>query len=95
MTTSTFTAKKFKEMMNARPFQPFRVTTADGKSLEVPGHDAALVTQHFLRVGIAFNADGIAQRCANCPIFHVTNVEFMEAEKTETVKKAKKAKKAR
>jgi hypothetical protein len=89
MPTSTFSAKKFKQLVNARPFRPFSVTLFNGKSFVVPRPDAALVTQYFIRIGIDFTKDEIARRCVNCPIFHLTNVEIVKPEKSAKASKRK------
>ena len=86
---SRYNAGEFKEWVNARPFRPFRATLYSGKIFEVPQPDAILVTQHFLRIGIDFAADGIPRRCVNCPIFHIANVEVVEPEKAAKAIKQK------
>lgn len=86
---SRYNAKEFKELVNARPFRPFRATLYSGKIFEVSHADAVLVTQHFLRIGTDFTADGIARRCVNCPIFHIANVEVVEPEKPAKAPKKK------
>jgi len=73
------TAKMLRNMMLAKPFKPFRIVMTDGRTFDVPHHDAAFVEQNTLDVGINLNADGIAEDIARCAILHIVRVEDMPA----------------
>ena len=74
-----FTAKQIKEMMDARPFRPFRIHLSDGKSYEIQNHDSALVSRHSVEIGLHPDPDGIAERFVRCAIMHITQVEELQA----------------
>ncbi|HMP82774.1 MAG TPA: hypothetical protein PKA41_08750 [Verrucomicrobiota bacterium] len=70
-----FTAREIKEMVDAQPFRPFRIHMSDGSSYEVSNHDAAMVTRHFVEVGVNPDRDGILERIVRCAILHISRVE--------------------
>jgi hypothetical protein len=75
-----FNAKQLKdEWMNANPFKPFRVCLTDGKAYDVPNHDAALITQNYLEVGIGLNDEGIPRTIARCAIPRIVRIEELQA----------------
>jgi len=73
-----FNAIQLKEYMDAKPFRPFRVHLSDGKSYEVPNHDAAFVTQSKIEIGLDLNEKGIAKRSVYCAILHITQIEELQ-----------------
>lgn len=64
------TAKHLRDLMQARPFRPFRICLSDGRH-----HDMALVGKNVVEVGINLDADGFAESFARCSILHITNLE--------------------
>ena len=72
-----FTALHFKEMMNQKPFKPFRVHMTEGKSFEVQNHDSAFVLRHALEIGLDPDSDSISERTVRCAFIHITRVEEM------------------
>jgi len=73
-----FAAKQIKEMLDARPFKPFRIHISDGKTYEIPNHDAAWVTAGSVEVGKELNADGFAVLVTRCAILHITGIEDLQ-----------------
>jgi hypothetical protein len=73
-----FNAKQLKDFMDAKPFRPFKVLMSDGRSYEVPNHDAAFVTQNKIEIGLDLNRDGIARRSVYCAILHIARVEELQ-----------------
>ena len=74
-----FNAKQIKDLMEAKPFRPFRIHLSDGKTYEVPNHDAAFVKQNEIEIGLDLNKDGIARRSVRCAILHISEIEEMQA----------------
>lgn len=70
-----FNAKQLKDFIDAKPFRPFKVLMSDGRSYEVPNHDAAFVTQNKIEIGLDLNKNGIARRSVYCAILHIASVE--------------------
>jgi hypothetical protein len=73
-----FTAKQIKDVMNAQPFKPFRLCMSDGKTYDIPNHDAAWVTKNFVEVGMDLDASGIAENIRRCAILHITSIEDLQ-----------------
>jgi hypothetical protein len=46
------TAKQIRELLQAKPFKPFRNTLSDGRHFDVTHHEMAFVSQHTVEVGI-------------------------------------------
>jgi hypothetical protein len=74
------TAKQIRELLEARPFKPFRICLSDGKHYDITNRDMAFVTKNTVEVGINLDADGFAEYVARCSILHITRLEdFPEA----------------
>ena len=73
-----FTARQLTALMHAQPFKPFRIHLSDGRSFEVPTHDAAWVTESYIEIGLDLNSEGIARRSARCAILHITGIEELQ-----------------
>jgi hypothetical protein len=73
-----FNAKQLKDFIDAKPFRPFKVLMSDGRSYEVPNHDAAFVTQNKIEIGLDLNKNGIARRSVYCAILHIASLEELQ-----------------
>ena len=73
-----FTAKDIKELMESKPFKPFKIRMSDGSSYPIPNHDAAMITRNFVEVGINPDADGILEKVTRCSILHITQIEELQ-----------------
>ena len=74
-----FNALQLKEMMTANPFRPFRICMSDGKTYDIPNHEAAFVKRNSIEVAIDPDAEGIAGKFAQCAILHITRIEELQA----------------
>ena len=73
------TARLVRQLMTANPFRPFRIHLSDGSHYDVPNHDAAIVEQNTVDIGINRDPDGIAERLVRCAILHIVKLEDIEA----------------
>ena len=69
------TAKQIRELLQAKPFKPFRICMSDGTHYDITNHDMAFIGQNTVEVGININADGFAEYFARCSILHITKFE--------------------
>jgi hypothetical protein len=69
------TASELKARITANPFVPFRICVSDGKTYDIPNHDALLVTRNAAIVGVSLGPEDIAERYATCAILHITRIE--------------------
>jgi hypothetical protein len=76
---TVFTAQNIKDLMDAKPFKPFRICLPDGKAYEVPNHDAAWVTRDYVEIGTHLDSAGFAENVARCAIIHITRIEEPQA----------------
>jgi hypothetical protein len=74
-----FNALELKKLMQAQPFQPFRVRMSDGKSYEIPNHEAAFVTRNYLEIGTDLDSNKIPGTVTRCAILHITQIEDLQA----------------
>jgi hypothetical protein len=72
---AVITAKQIRELMQARPFKPFRIGLSDGTHYDVTNHDMAFVTKNTVEVGVNLDAEGFAECVARCSILHITRLE--------------------
>jgi hypothetical protein len=70
-----FTAQQLNNLLEAQLFKPFRIRMSDGKSYDVPKHDAAWVLRNEIVIGMDVDADGFAQFGRRCAILHITSIE--------------------
>ena len=66
---------QLRERMNETPFRPFRITLSDGRSFNVPNHDAAFVKRNSIEIGIDLDRRSFAQKYVECAILHITSIE--------------------
>lgn len=71
------TATLIRELLQARPFRPFRLTLSDGSHHDILHHDMAWVTRHTVDIGIHLDADGLTEHLARCSILHITKLEHL------------------
>ena len=75
------TADTFKEILNRRPFEPFRVVMSSGESYVVAHPETALPAQRCLLLALpdASTADG--ERYVFCSYLHIAHVEVLGSTK--------------
>lgn len=71
------TAKQIRDLLQARPFKPFRICLSDGTHDDIPRHDMALVTKNAVEVGSHLDAEGLAESVARCSIQHSSRLEAL------------------
>jgi hypothetical protein len=69
------TAKQLRELLQAKPFKPFRLCLSDGSHYDITNHDMALVGKNTLEVGLNLDPDRFAEYFARCSILHITKLE--------------------
>jgi hypothetical protein len=74
-----FTAKEIKELMEIKPFRPFKIHLSDGSSYEVANHDMAMVSKNSVDIGLHPDPQGIAVRIVRCAILHISKIEELQA----------------
>jgi hypothetical protein len=72
------TAARLKQLLDKRPFRPFRITMSSGESYEVRHPEMALVTKPEILVGIDVE-EGVPADFKMCSLLHVTAVEPLSA----------------
>jgi hypothetical protein len=69
------TAKQIRELLEAKPFKPFRICMSDGSHYDITNHDAAFVGKNTVEIGLNLDPDGFAEYFARCSILHITKLE--------------------
>ena len=69
------TAKQLRELLQSKPFKPFRICHSDGSHYDISNHDAAFVGKNTVEVGLNLDPDGFAEYFARCSILHITKLE--------------------
>jgi hypothetical protein len=52
---------------------------SDGKSYEIPNHEAAFVTRNYLEIGTDLDSHSIPGTVTRCAILHITQIEDLQA----------------
>ena len=69
------TAKQIRELLDAKPFKPFRICLSGGTHYDITHHDMAWVMKNTVEVGLNVDPDGFAEYAARCSILHITKLE--------------------
>jgi hypothetical protein len=69
------TGQEIRELLQAKPFKPFRICLSDGSHYDITHHDMAMVGRTTVEVGINVDRQGFAEYFARCAILHITKVE--------------------
>ena len=69
------TAKQLRELLQAKPFRPFRICLSDGTHYDITNNDMAFVGRNTLEIGLNLDPDGFAEYFARCSILHITKLE--------------------
>lgn len=77
------TVQTFRELLTARPFQPFRLVMSSGKEYEVRHPEMALLTRSDLLVGVGESDDGVPAEFRICALLHVASVEPVSTHTSE------------
>lgn len=64
-------------LLQRRPFEPFRICMSDGEVFDVRHPDLAMVGRSTVLVGIPMDATGepVFDRFVNCALIHITRTE--------------------
>jgi len=71
----------FRDLLAARPFEPFRIVMSSGESYEVRHPEMALLTRTKLIVGLDPDENGVPGETRMCSLLHITAVEPAKATK--------------
>lgn len=69
------TVQTFRDVLAARPFQPFRLVMSSGQTYEVCQREMAFLTRTSILVGVDVADDGVPAEFKICSLLHVTAVE--------------------
>jgi len=71
------TAEDLIELLEERPFVPWRLRLDDGRSYEIRHPERAIVTPTIVAIGLSSPANGsrLAERVTHCSIAHIVEAE--------------------
>lgn len=69
------TVQTFRELLNQRPFRPFRLVMSSGQAYEVRHPEMAMLTRTDILVGTDVAEDGVPAEFKICSLLHVTAIE--------------------
>jgi hypothetical protein len=72
------TTQTFRDLLSARPFQPFRLVMSSGQTYDVRHPEMAMLMKTDLLVGTD-EEEGLPTRYKICSLLHVTAVEPLPA----------------
>jgi hypothetical protein len=76
------TAKQLRELLQAKPFRPFRICLSDGTQYDITNHDQAFVGRNTVEIGLNLDPDGFAEYFGRCSILHITKLEDLPEQVT-------------
>lgn len=69
------TLQTFRELLAARPFQPFRLVMSSGETYEVRHPEMALLTRTNILIGVGQTEEGVPDQFRICSLLHVSSIE--------------------
>jgi hypothetical protein len=75
---STMTGSMLREILQRKPFEPFRVIMSSGESYEVMHPEIALVTARCLILALADKSVPEGERIVFCSYLHIAHVEILK-----------------
>jgi len=69
------TVQSFRELLDRRPFHPFRLVMLSGQTFEVRHPEMALLTRTDMLIGVGEADDGVPAEFRICSLLHVTAIE--------------------
>ena len=73
------TTQTFRDLLVAKPFQPFRLTMSSGQTFEVRHPEMAFVSKTSIYVGVDIADDGVPAEFRILSLLHVTAIEPLGA----------------
>jgi hypothetical protein len=68
--------EEIRELLDARPFEPFRIHLSDGSAFDVKHPEMVLVARTHLDIGVAGDPEQkIAERIVRCALLHVVKLD--------------------
>jgi hypothetical protein len=74
------TLQTFRELLNQRPFKPFRLVMSSGQTYDIRHPETALLTRSSILVGIDEADDGVPAEFKICSLLHVATIEPLSSE---------------
>jgi hypothetical protein len=68
------TVQTFRELLNRRPFQPFRLVMSSGQTYDVSHPELAFLTRSDLLIGTGDTEDGVPAEFKICSLLHVSSI---------------------
>jgi hypothetical protein len=69
-----------RELLDARPFVPFRICLTDGRSYDVPHRDFVMISRTVIDIGVSRQTDtSIYDNILRVSPIHVVRVENLQA----------------
>jgi hypothetical protein len=78
------TVQTFRELLNQRPFRPFRLIMSSGESYEVRHPEMALLTRTSILIGTEVADDGVPAEFRICSLLHVATIEPLSTAAAES-----------
>jgi hypothetical protein len=69
------TLQQLKARMEETPFRAFRLHTTDGKTYDVPNHDAMFLKRNCVEIALDPDSDGAALKFVHVAYLHITTME--------------------
>ena len=78
------TVKSLRDILNQRPFRPFRLVMSSGQSYDVRQRKMAFLTLADILVGIGEAEEGVPDAFRICPLVKIAAVEPLNTARGDT-----------
>lgn len=78
-------AEDIRDLLQKRPFQPFRIYLTDGKSYDITHPEICFLLQSRLDIGVAADPKtGIPDHSESAALFHIVRIEELKREPSQS-----------
>jgi hypothetical protein len=71
-------AEEFKQLLEQRPFVPFRIFVTGGSTYDILHEDFVIVARSLVTIGAVVGPDGIVDRIVHVPLIHINKIEMLQ-----------------
>jgi hypothetical protein len=71
--------EEFKNLLEARPFVPFRIYVTGGSTYDIMNEDFVLPGRSMITLAAVVGPDRIVDQVVHVPLIHINKIEMLQA----------------
>jgi hypothetical protein len=71
-------AEEFKQLLEVRPFEPFRIFVTGGSSYDILHEDFVFLGRSLVTLVLRKDPDGFVENFVHVPLIHINKIEMLQ-----------------